>query len=203
MKRIGLSELDEMSSRYRAAFVNSLSGFKSVYLIGTKSTQQITNLAPFNSIMHIGSKPAMLGYIARPETEEHQTLKNIRETGFYTINNVLPSFYQKAHQCSAKYNATQSEFTEVGLEEVYSNDFPAPYVKGSTLQIGLELQEIIPIKLNDTSMVIGKVVEINLDESLIEADGFVNLEAAESLATLGLNRYYKTQHIGYLPYANN
>ncbi len=37
LKRLDFNQIDAMDHRFRAMFVNSLTGFKSVALIGTKS----------------------------------------------------------------------------------------------------------------------------------------------------------------------
>ena len=46
-------QIVNMEKHLRTAFVNSLSGFKSLNLIGTKNTYGKTNLAIFNSVVHI------------------------------------------------------------------------------------------------------------------------------------------------------
>ena len=53
------SKLLEMDSRKRANFINSLTGFKSIGLIGTKNKDGIENLAIFNSFIHSSKKVPM------------------------------------------------------------------------------------------------------------------------------------------------
>jgi flavin reductase (DIM6/NTAB) family NADH-FMN oxidoreductase RutF len=85
---LDLVQLMEMEQRKRAQFINSISGFRSVALIGTTDTNGQTNLAIFSSIVHIGSNPPLLSFIMRPDSVERHTLTNILETGFYTINHI-------------------------------------------------------------------------------------------------------------------
>jgi flavin reductase (DIM6/NTAB) family NADH-FMN oxidoreductase RutF len=194
-------DFDEMQKRYRATFFNSLNGFKSLSLVSTKGINGVNNLAPFNSIIHIGANPPYIGMIARPETEEHQTLKNIRETGFFTLNHVNASIMNQAHLCSAKFDAEISEFTKTGLTEYYSEHIEVPYVSESNIKIGLQLETIIPIPLNNTSLVIGKVIEVIINESNIEQDGYVRLDDAGTITCAGLDSYFKVEHLARLPYA--
>ena len=56
-------EIYSWNSEYRLKFINSLSGYKGVHLIGTKGIDGISNLAIFNSIIHISSEPARIGFI--------------------------------------------------------------------------------------------------------------------------------------------
>lgn len=92
-----------MEKRYRATFVNSLSGFKSANLLGTSDTNQQTNLCIVSSVFHLGANPALMGVIIRPDTVPRDTLENIRATGFYTLNHVQKEMIVAAHQTSARY----------------------------------------------------------------------------------------------------
>lgn len=193
--------IDEMSSRYRATLINSIEGFKSLNLIGTRSISGVSNVAPFNSIIHIGSNPPLIGFMARPETEEHQTLKNIRETGWYTINHIHNEMYKAAHQASAKYDSVTSEFDACGLTEQHTILASAPYVFESKIKYLLQLKEIIPIELNGTNLVIGEVQEIEINDCTIEPDGFVHLEELGSMTCVGVDAYFNVSLKERLAYA--
>lgn len=194
-------DFDVMQKRFRATFFNSLSGFKSLNLVGTKGVNGVSNVAPFNSIIHIGANPPYIGMIARPETDEHQTLKNIRETKFYTLNHVNASIVKQAHQCSAKFDSQTSEFTATNLNEFYSDSHSAPYVLESNIKLGMQLESIIPIPLNNTSLVIGKVVEVILNENYVDVDGYVRLDGAGTITCAGLDSYFNVEHIERIAYA--
>ena len=201
MKNFKLADIETWERFYRANFINSLTGFKSVNIIGTVNAAGQTNAGIFSSIVHIGSNPALVGYINRPIEAAPHTFANIEATGVYTINHVNPSFINKAHQTSAKYNAGISEFDEVGLTAAFIDDFKAPFVKESNVKYALELQEIIPIKLNKTFLVIGKIISVYLDENILQDDGFIQLEKAESICSNGIDAYYETKLISRFEYA--
>jgi flavin reductase (DIM6/NTAB) family NADH-FMN oxidoreductase RutF len=195
------SEIQSWERFYRANFINSLTGFKSVSLLGTVNQNGQTNLGVFSSIVHMGSDPALIGYINRPRKAAPHTLANIESTGFYTINHILPSFLEKAHQTSAKYPDGVSEFEEVGLTPQFIDNFPAPFVGESLVRYGLTLQEIVPIKINDTFLVIGKIHSIQLDNGLLMPDGFIDLHKADTVCSNGIDSYYSTKPLGRLNYA--
>ncbi len=115
MELITYSTVQTWERFYRANFINSLTGFKSVNLIGSVNQRTQTNLGIFSSIVHIGSDPALVGYINRPIQGAPHTLANIESMQVYTINHIDPSFLKEAHQTSAKYPEEVSEFEEVGL----------------------------------------------------------------------------------------
>lgn len=177
---------------YRANFINSLSGFKSVCLIGTKSKDGIPNLAIFSNIVHLGADPALIGFINRPKAAAPDTIRNIEETGVYTMNHIHPGIIEQAHQTSAKYAASINEFEEVGLNMLWRDDCEAPFVQESHIQYSLRLADIIPIPHNGTFLVIGHLQNVYLSENFISDDGFIPLEKYETITSLGLNGYYTT-----------
>ena len=73
LKYLNTTDLGNMPSRKRTHLINSCTGYKSANLLGTKSKNGKTNLAIFNSVIHIGSNPPMLGLILRPLTVKRDT----------------------------------------------------------------------------------------------------------------------------------
>ncbi|WKK74611.2 flavin reductase [Marivirga salinae] len=201
MTHIDLESIEKMDSRYRANLFNTISGFKSANLIGTVNKSGNTNLAIFNSVVHIGANPPYLGFILRPTTVERHTYENLKETGYYTLNHVHESFIGKAHQTSAKYERNVSEFQACGFKEEYLNEFSAPFVKESKIKLGLQFEEEHLIKANDTILVVGKVIHAFLDEKLISADGSVDLSEAGTVTISGLYEYLRPVKLKKLEYA--
>lgn len=201
MEIISSSTIQTWERFYRANFVNSLTGFKSVSLIGTINQKGQTNLAIFSSVVHLGSDPALIGFINRPVQAAPHTLANIQATGIYTINHVHPSFLELAHQTSAKYPEEVSEFDELGLTPEFIDATAAPFVKESKVKYALTLEEIIHIKLNNTFLVVGKLQHVKLEENILSPDGFLELNKASSLCSNGIDAYYSTHLIDRYEYA--
>ena len=199
MKTITKTELEQMEKQARTNLVNSLSGIQPANLIGSKSANGISNIAIFNSVMHIGAHPALMGMIMRPVSVQRDTYQNIVDTGCFTINSVSEKFYKQAHQSSARYEV--SEFEACGLSEWYSTEISAPYVAESPLKIGLKLESITPIPLNDTLLIIGSVQEIILDEQYISLDNTIQHEQMSHIGVIGLDSYYSIKKIAQLSYA--
>lgn len=194
-------DIDQFEQRYRTAFVNSLAGFRQAVLIGTKSVDGESNLAIFNSLIHLGANPALFGLINRPDSVERHTLKNIIDTKEYTLNYVGAVYYKKAHQTSARYAKGISEFDEVGFKEIYHPFCKAPFVEEAIVKIAMRLEDIIPIPLNDTVLIIGSIMQVEIDASMIGPDGFIELSDAEILISQGLDAYFVFKKLGRLPYA--
>ena len=200
-KQITFEQIMSMEKQERVHFANSLGGYKSVGLIGTKNKNNQTNLAIVDSILHIGSNPPLFGIVFRPGVVERHTLENILETGFYTINHINEKIYKQAHQTSARYPRNCSEFDVTGLSPEYKNDFFAPFVKESNVQLAMEFNEKITLSINNTVLLIGKVKDVYFPENCLHKDGFLDLEKAASVTCSGLDSYYTTTRISRLSYA--
>jgi flavin reductase (DIM6/NTAB) family NADH-FMN oxidoreductase RutF len=194
-----IGEMDQIS---RANLINSITGYKPANLIGTISDDGSANLAIFSSVVHIGAHPPLMGFISRPVGEaERHTYENIKQTRFFTINHVHEAFIKKAHWTSAKFERGVSEFEKCGLTEEYLDGFPAPYVAESRIKIGLEFADEIPIAINRTKLVIGKVKHIILPDKCLLENGSVDLNAVDGVCISGLDTYHKAVKIETFPYA--
>jgi flavin reductase (DIM6/NTAB) family NADH-FMN oxidoreductase RutF len=200
-KRFNKEAIMTMEKQARVHFINSLGGFKSICLVGSTSREGQTNLAIFSSILHIGANPPMIAIVFRPSPPERNTLTNIMNTGFYSLNHINETIYKQAHQTSARYDQNVSEFDATGLQVEFKNDFLAPFVKESHVQMGIQFKEKIEIKTNQTVLIIGEIVEVYIPNTALCDDGFIDLEKAETITCSGLDSYHKTTKLGRLSYA--
>lgn len=186
---------------FRINLINSLSGFKSANLIGTISADGKTNLAIFNSVIHVGANPPLMGFLMRPVSVERHTYTNIKETNHFTINHINKNIFKQAHQTSARYDSTVSEFDSCGLTPEYTETIKAPYVKESIIKFGLKFLEEQEIKSNGTVFMIGEIQEIIIPDEVVLADGLIDIEQAATIAISGLDSYHQTKRISRLSYA--
>jgi flavin reductase (DIM6/NTAB) family NADH-FMN oxidoreductase RutF len=196
-------QIEEMQKNPRANFVNALAGPRSAYLVGTQDLKGQTNLSVVSSCTHLGSDPALLAMIIRPRAVARHTLENILETKAWTFNNVTEVICKQAHQTSARYPKEVSEFEATGLTAGYHGDFVAPFVKESTLSIGMQWVQHVPLAINNTEMLIGRVewVRITHDDCLNSEFGVLDLERLGSLAVIGLDHYHHIKKLYRLSYA--
>lgn len=199
--KIDLKDILDWENAYRLKFINSISGYKGVHLIGSENNDGATNLSIFNSLVHIGSNPPLIGFIMRPLTVERNTYENIKETGYYTINHIHKSFLKKAHYTSAKFPKEISEFEACNLASERISGFQAPFVKDSKVKFGLQLKEDIEIKENGTRLIVGEIQHIIIDEEVIDLDGQLDLELVNDVCVTGLNQYSSVSKFQKIPYA--
>lgn len=191
-----------MNKLERLNLINSITGIKPANLIGSRSSGGEMNLAVFSSVVHLGSNPALIGFMIRPTQEvPRHTYENIKDQGFYTINHVHEHFIERAHYTSAKFDRGTSEFDKCGLTPELIEGFSAPFVKESRIKLGMVLREEKTIELNGTIMIIGEVAHLMVDDSSWKGDGHLDLEMAQSAGISGLNSYYGLKKISQFPYA--
>jgi flavin reductase (DIM6/NTAB) family NADH-FMN oxidoreductase RutF len=194
-------DIEALEKNYRSQLINSVSGFKSVNLVGTIAESGLTNLAIMSQIFHIGANPALMGLLIRPDSVDRHTLSNIIKTKYYTFNHIQESFIDKAHQTAARYDDTVSEFDAVDLAPIYLKKFKAPFVKESSIKIGLHLEERIDLKINGTVMIIGSIQILEIPNEIVLEDGFIDLQKAGTITCNGLDAYLSTNKLKRFTYA--
>jgi len=182
-------DLESLSKIYRLNLINSVTGYKSAHLVGTVSASGNENLAVFSSIIHLGSNPALIGFILRPTTVPRHSHANMKSTGVFTLNAITKSEIKDAHHTSAKYPEDISEFDQTNLKSEKKANWVAPYVKGAPIQIGCSYVNEYPIVENDTILIIGKMEHIYIEDTLLGKDGWVQLDQGEIVTINGLDGY--------------
>lgn len=197
-------DLELMPRRQRGRFVNALSGFKSVNLVGTSNDAGVHNLSIVSSVVHLGSDPALLGMVMRPPVDRERgshTYWNIRETGCYTINHVPATHTVQAHQVSARYPEETSEFDAVGFTPIYRCGFDAPAVEESPVRIGLERVDEWEIPQNRCRFIVGQIRWVEFPEEAWATDGYLDIESLGVATLSSLDGYHRTEKVHRLAYA--
>ena len=183
---------------FRLNLINSITGIKAGNLIATRSNDGADNVAIFSSVVHLGSNPAQIGFVMRPQIErKSDTYNNIKENGFYTINHITKAIYKEAHNTSANLKGSEFDLCDIKKENI--DNFKAPFVLESPIKIGMKLIEMIDLP-NDCILIVGEVELIDVQESSINEKGEVDLSLINVMGISGLNGYYELQRMDSLPY---
>lgn len=201
MNHISKNDISKMEKVKRLNLINSCTGYKSANLIATKSEKGTENVAVFSSITHLGSNPAMLGFIIRPTTVPRDTYKNIKETGYFTVNHITSEIIADAHQTSANYDASISEFDKTNLEPEYKSEIDFPFVKNAPVQLLCKYLNEYHILENDTIHVIATIENVFYNQNLEHKDGWLQLDKANIVAINGLDGYCLPSLIDRFEYA--
>jgi len=182
-------DISNLNKIYRINLINSCSGFKSANLLGSISEDGYTNVAVFSSVTHLGSNPPTLGFILRPTTVPRNTHKNLKDTGYFTINHIWEDVFEDAHHTSAKYPDDISEFDMTNLEPEFKGEFKAPFVKNAPVQMAMKFIEEIYVPSNDVMLVVAQIQELYVKDELLKEDGLINLSEGNVVTINGLDTY--------------
>tara|TARA_B100001778_G_C18465501_1_gene573241 strand:- start:6 stop:638 length:633 start_codon:yes stop_codon:yes gene_type:complete len=200
-------QITNLDKYKRINLMNSITGIKPAILVGTKSKENITNLAIFSSIVHISSNPPLLGFFLRNNRKiRRDTFENIMENNSYTLNHVNPSIIKRAHHTSAKFDKKISEFDTCNFTEEYIDDIVVPFVKESNVKINMRLREVVEMDCTDSKLIIGEINHILITNNFLENDFSLNLEKSNSVGVCGLNHYYtnkKNRSLTYVRISKN
>ncbi|QBN18696.1 flavin reductase family protein [Flavobacterium nackdongense] len=201
MKKVSKEEISKMEKVERLNLINSCTGYKSANLIATKSADGKPNVAIFSSVTHLGSQPALIGFIMRPTTVPRDTYKNLKETGFFTVNHITVAMIADAHHTSANYELGISEFDKTNLVEEYKEAIEIPFVKGSPVQLYCKYINEYFIKENDTIHVIASIEKLFFEEDLLHEDGWLQIDKGDVISLNGLDGYCLPKLVDRFQYA--
>ena len=201
MIAIATEELENLEKVERLNLINSCTGYKSANLLATISKDGVPNVAIFSSITHLGSSPAMIGFIVRPTTVPRDTYKNIKEMGYFTVNHITEDIIADAHHTSANYDDSTSEFDKTKLEAEFKKNIDTPFVKGSPVQLHCKYINEYYIKENNTIHIIASIEKLFFDENLKHQDGWLQLDKGNVIALNGLDGYCLPKLVDRFEYA--
>ena len=201
MVHFNKNKIKNLEKIYRLNLINSCTGYKSANLLGSMDNNGNTNLAIFSSITHLGSDPAMIGFVLRPRTVPRNTYNNMYNTKYFTVNHVNVNDIEDAHHTSAKYPKEISEFEKTKFEPEFIDNFKAPFVKSSKIKFGCKYLNEYDIKENNTIMVVASIECLFVDDDALQNDGWIRLDKAETVTINGLDGYAKTSLIKRYEYA--
>ena len=201
MRKFTKDELFYMSKVPRLNLVNCVTGYKSANLIGTRSKNGVLNVAVFSSVTHLGSEPALLGFILRPTTVPRDTYTNIKEVGFFTVNHITEDMVADAHHTSASYDEDISEFDKTKLEPEFLDEQIVPFVKGSPVKLLCKYVNEYKIEENGCLHIIASIETIYVDDNLLQDDNWLQLDKGNIVAINGLDGYAVPKLIDRFQYA--
>lgn len=113
-------------------------------------------------------------------SEGHKTTKNIRQVKAFTV-----SIADQAHMAEADFfgiasgNTMEDKFERTGFTAEKSTHVNAPVIMEFPVAIECELTEIV--ETDHLHAVVGKIVNVNADEKVIDEEGKVSVEKLDAL----------------------
>ncbi|QSZ26775.1 flavin reductase family protein [Aceticella autotrophica] len=150
-----------------------------VVLISTIGKDGVRNAAPWSCVMPV-LRP--LDDIAIASWIKRDTLNNIRETGEFVVNVPTVDMIEAIVISSRDYPPDVDEFEKAGLKPRISQKVKAPGIDGCIAWAECSLVEEISRK--NYSIVIGKVIHLEVNDSFFNKDGEMDYEKAKPLSVM-------------------
>jgi len=163
--------------------------------IGWISTVDATgrpNLAPYSFFNGVTDNPPMVMFsntgAKSDQSYAKDSVANVRETGEFVVNIVSLALKDKMNASSGAFGADVDEFEHAGIAKSECKIVKAPRVAASPAALECKLFKIIDLPGENNVMVLGEVVGVHLDESVI-VDGIFDVTRYNPLARLGYRDY--------------
>ena len=130
------------------------------------------------------SSPAMVSISIRPERFSYHM---IRETGEFVVNLTTEKLVRAADLCGVKSGRDTDKWELAGLTPEKASRVTAPLIAESPVNIECRVTDMIP--LGSHHMFLGEVLAVQVDASLLDRNGRLDLQKAEP-AVYSHGEYY-------------
>jgi flavin reductase (DIM6/NTAB) family NADH-FMN oxidoreductase RutF len=169
--------------------------------ISTLDAQGLRNLAPFSFFNAISERPPMVMFCANGrhvDGGEKDSVRNARQTGEFVVNLATWDLREAVNASSAEVAHTVDEFELAKLTPAACVMVRPPRVRESPISLECVVSHIHELPGNAPDqfgrMVMGRVVGIHIDDSVIE-DGRVSIGRLAPIARLGYRQYARLGEI--------
>jgi flavin reductase (DIM6/NTAB) family NADH-FMN oxidoreductase RutF len=167
--------------------------------VTTLDAEGRVNLAPFSFFNVFGANPPVVVFspLTRRDGTLKDTLLNVEATGEFVLNAAVESLSDAVNLSSSELPRGQSEADLAGLSLLPSARVKPPRVGESPTHLECRLRQIVrvgdgPLSAN---LIIGEVVAIHVDDSVIGSDGHVDPAKLKTIARLGGDWYCRTSDL--------
>ncbi len=162
-----------------------------VYIVGTYSEDKVPNAMNVAWGGVTSSSPPTLSISLRAV---RQTYKNILKTKSFTVNLANETLIKESDYFGLISGAKEDKFAKTNLTPIQSDFVNAPYIEEFPISIECEVVDIVEI--GSHFQVIGKIVNIIVDEELLDEAGEISIEKANLLLFEPIsNNYFSTGEI--------
>ena len=171
---------------------NSIVGPRPIGWISTRSASGVNNLAPYSFFNAFNYVPPIIGFASIGYKD---TLRNIEETGEFVWNLTTRALAEAMNQSCAAVGPEVSEFDVAGLTPLASTLVTPPRVAESPVTMECKRTQILQLQGIDgaqleTWLVLGEVVAVHIDQSLLQNGVYDTAAAGHVLRAGGAGDYF-------------
>jgi flavin reductase (DIM6/NTAB) family NADH-FMN oxidoreductase RutF len=176
--------------------LNALVAPRPIGWITTLDGRGRINLAPFSYFNAFSSDPPIVGFAPNAQPgggNEKDTLRNVREVPEFTASIVSADLAKPMNETSRGLPYGESELDAAGLTAAASRNVRPPRVGEARAALECRVFDVIALPAGrdgrSSHLVLGEVIGVYIDDTLILANGRVDSLALAQVARLGYNDY--------------
>lgn len=172
--------------------LNAIIGPRPIGWIASTDSLGRNNLAPYSFFNCFNYRPPIIGFASSGWKD---SVRNIVDSKEFVWNLATRSLAEQMNETSASLPHGEDEFSRTGLTPLASQRVAAPRVAESPVHFECRLSQCIQLTTAngsalDTWLVLGEVVAIHIDESLLENGIYQTAKAQPVLRAGGPTAYY-------------
>ncbi|HHO8494019.1 flavin reductase family protein [Klebsiella pneumoniae] len=172
--------------------LNAIIGPRPIGWIASQDAEGQRNLAPYSFFNCFNYRPPIIGFASSGWKD---SVRNIVETKEFVWNLATRPLAMAMNETSASIPHHEDEFVRAGLTAVASRLVSAPRVAESPVNFECRLSQCIQLTTADgnpvdTWLVLGEVVAVHIDESLLDNGIYQTARAQPILRAGGPTAYY-------------
>lgn len=172
--------------------LNAIIGPRPIGWIATYNQQGARNLAPYSFFNCFNYRPPIIGFASSGWKD---SVRNIVETKEFVWNLTTRELAEQMNETSASIPHGEDEFLRAGLTAVTGRKVKASLVAESPVNFECRLSQCIQLTAADgtaidTWLVLGEVVAVHIDESLLKDGIYQTALAKPVLRAGGPSAYY-------------
>lgn len=163
--------------------------------IGSRAADGTRNLAPFSFFNAVAATPPTV--IFSPllvDGGRKDTLRNVEETGEFTVNMVSAELAETMNLTSGRYPPDVDEFELAGLTPVDGHKVAAPMVGEAKANLECVVSALVPVggPPMGSTIVVGEVVAFHVRDDLLDGTR-VDQRALDLIGRMGGPSYTRTR----------
>lgn len=166
--------------------------------VATRDDDGRPNLAPYSFFNGVAATPphVMFSTIGGGASAGKDTLRNVRETGEFSVNVVSEDLAEAMNRTSGNYPPEVNEFEVAGVTPVGGEVIGAPLVAEAKAALECRVTNIVHVGVMPLpgNVVIGEVVRFHVQSGLLDGTR-VDQEGLRAIGRLGGPQYTRTRDI--------
>lgn len=191
-----LLDFEKLPPREGYAWMTQTITPRPIAWVSTLSSDGKPNLAPFSFFQGVCSNPPSLLVVPTNNRDggKKDTLRNIEAVPEFVVNLVPFALVAPMNATSASLPHGESEFAHAGLATAPSAKVRPPRVAASPVAIECTLDRVVHVGsgVGAGNIVIGRIVAMHVDDSVLGADGKIDPQKLDLVARLGGDLYMRT-----------